>query len=132
MRNSAIFDPVAHWPEWTDVLGQKYAAGDHVAYASVSGKSPQMVIARVVRINRVNSQNKEIMLNEGTWSSPQLVPSCTVTVIPVIDARGFYRSNAKWDPVTRTRVPFAEAKPVTLQLPNNIIKVDWTPPEDNA
>lgn len=48
------------WDEWTDNLGNTYRPGDIVAVATINGKSPQMVIAVVERINRVNSSGEEI------------------------------------------------------------------------
>lgn len=48
------------WSEWEDGVGNIYGPGDIVAVATVSGKSPQMVIARVERINRLNSSGEEI------------------------------------------------------------------------
>lgn len=102
------------WPEWTDVLGQTYRPDDYVAYAMISGRSPQLVIARVVRINRVNSKGQEITTERwenGSWSrnaQRETVPYCTVTLLPAIDARGFSRAG----------------KPVTLFIPENIIKID--------
>ena len=48
------------WPEWTDELGNTYKPGDVIAVATINGKSPQMVIAVVERINRVNSSGDEI------------------------------------------------------------------------
>lgn len=103
------------WPEWTDVLGQTYRPDDYVAYAMISGRSPQLVIARVVRINRVNSKGQEITTRvwpNGHWerdASMIEVPYCTITLLPTIDARGFSRVGGK---------------PVTLFIPENIIKID--------
>lgn len=84
------------WPEWTDILGQTYRPGDHVVYAMISGRSPQLVFAKVERINRVNSKRQEI--TDEVWDTPDrrharnagrvTIPSCTVSVWPVIDARG--------------------------------------------
>lgn len=48
------------WDEWTDVLGNTYKPGDIVAVATISSKSPQLVIARVERINRLNGSGEEI------------------------------------------------------------------------
>lgn len=119
------------WDEWTDVLGQTYRPGDYVAYASVNGRSPQLVIAEVIRINRVDSKghlhlervgylryHREMKWPGGenrpvTQQMPIYAPSCSVTVRPVIDARGFYRSGRR-------------AGTVTLKIPQNVIKVDWT------
>lgn len=52
------------WPEWTDELGNTYRPGDIVAVAVINGRSPQMVIARVERINKVNSQGEPHMANK--------------------------------------------------------------------
>lgn len=48
------------WDEWTDCLGNTYRPGDTVAIAVINGKSPQLVIAIVERINRVDSSGVEI------------------------------------------------------------------------
>lgn len=53
------------WPEWTDALGNTYRPGDIIAVAVVNGRSPQMVIARVDRINKVNSYGEEIRVNKS-------------------------------------------------------------------
>jgi len=53
------------WPEWTDELGNTYRPGDIVAIAIINGRSPQMLIARVDRINRVNSYGEPIMVNKS-------------------------------------------------------------------
>lgn len=52
------------WDQWEDCLGNFYQAGDIVAVATVNGRSPQLVLARVERINRVNSRGEEIMTNK--------------------------------------------------------------------
>lgn len=52
------------WPEWVDELGNTYRPGDIVAIAIINGRSPQMIIARVDRINRVNSYGEEITANK--------------------------------------------------------------------
>lgn len=128
--NHSVFDPILHWPEWTDVLGNKYSAGDYVAYASISGKSPQLVIARVERINRLNSNREEIVTVTGRYPNQTRVPYCSLTVTPVIDARGFYRTRTKYDPLLKQSVPI-KVKPVTLHIVENAIKIDWTPPDDH-
>lgn len=53
------------WPEWTDELGNTYRPGDIVAIAIINGRSPQMLVARVDRINRVNSYGEPIMVNKS-------------------------------------------------------------------
>lgn len=52
------------WAEWVDELGNTYRPGDIVAISTVNGKSPQMVIAKVDRINRVNSSGEELFTNK--------------------------------------------------------------------
>ena len=111
------------WPSWTDALGQTYEPGDFIAYACVNGRSPQLVFAKVLSIPRKDGQGKEIM--EGYWEPDENGrpfgtraerPSCKVKVLPLLDARYFYRSE--------------NARPVTLSIPQNIIKVpprpEWT------
>lgn len=53
------------WPEWTDELGNTYRPGDIVAIAIINGRSPQMVIARVERINKINSRGEPHMVNKS-------------------------------------------------------------------
>lgn len=52
------------WTEWTDELGNTYRPGDIVAIAIINGRSPQMVIAKVERINKVNSRGEAHMANK--------------------------------------------------------------------
>lgn len=52
------------WEYWTDVLGNEYRPGDLVAIATVNGKSPQLVLAIVERINKVNSRGEELTANK--------------------------------------------------------------------
>jgi hypothetical protein len=53
------------WDQWIDCLGNKYEVGDLVAVATISGRSPQLVLAVVERINRRNSSGEEIMMNKS-------------------------------------------------------------------
>lgn len=53
------------WPEWTDELGNTYRPGDIVAIAIINGRSPQMIVAKVDRINKVNSYGEEIRTNKS-------------------------------------------------------------------
>lgn len=53
------------WTEWTDELGNTYKPGDIVAIAIINGRSPQMIIAKVDRINKVNSYGEEIRTNKS-------------------------------------------------------------------
>ena len=108
---------------WTDAYGQTYGPGDHIAVATISGRSPQLVIAVVERINTVDSKGQPIVTYVGwnpTTRQPITAPSCTVTARPVHDGRGFHR----WSD-----------RAVTYRIPGNIIKVP-TPPaaaaEDQA
>lgn len=52
------------WPEWEDCRGNFYQPGDIVAIAIINGRSPQMILARVERINRVNSSGELIWTNK--------------------------------------------------------------------
>jgi hypothetical protein len=117
------------WPEWTDHLGQTYRPGDYVAVATINGKSPQLVIALVERINRVNSKGDEIVERtyiEGSYPSQyKTTPSCTVKAKPVIEGRGFFRwSGRTYDPITKqSGFDLDKVRAVTYQFPGNIIKV---------
>jgi len=108
------------WPHWTDCLGNIIYPDDLVAVSTINGRSPQLVIARVVRINRLNSKGEEIVVQQREkindkweWTT---TPSCTITAVPVIDARGFFRWSGRNG---------EEAKAVTYQIPSNIVKVSW-------
>ncbi len=46
------------WDNWTDGLGSPIWPGCHIAIATVSGRSPQMVVAELLRINRKNSRGE--------------------------------------------------------------------------
>lgn len=112
------------WDEWTDILGQTYRPGDWVAVATVNMKSPQLVVGQVLKINRIDSKGNLVGYEE--WDTPtgqwydfkgprpglRWKESCTVTVAPMIDARGFHRSS-----------PDKKSKNVTYTIANNVIKV---------
>lgn len=123
------------WDEWTDVLGHTYRAGDYVAVSIINGKSPQMVIGKVIQINRVDSKGALIMDCETTWVEcaetdegarqhprtkkwqrihREWTDSCTVKVQPLLDARGFDRGGWNGQP----------PKAVVYRLWENVIKVD--------
>lgn len=113
------------WPEWTDVLGQVYRPSDFIAYAAINGRSPQMVMARVIEIRRRDSKGKEV--TERRWDTPDgtyaagaklvMVPSCKVKVMPMLDARGFSRGDWKT----------GDKRAVTLSIPQNIIRIEPRP-----
>lgn len=110
----------AVWPCWHDALGQRYEPGDRVAIATVNGKSPQLVIGEVIRINRMNSRGEPIMdrrflrAKPGQRSHSVEYESATITVQPLVDGRGFLRWSARGGKAPRA---------VTYQYPQNIIKV---------
>jgi hypothetical protein len=111
------------YDEWTDALGQTYRPGDTVAIATISGRSPQLVIAKVERINAVNSKGEQITTVEfdrttKPWTRTT-VPSCTVRCKPLVDARDFYRSGKGFFGGQEK-----EIRSVTYQIPENIIKVE--------
>lgn len=122
------------WPEWTDSLGNVYRPGDIVAVATINGRSPQLVIARVEKINRLNSSGKEIITSQYTaypepvwtvnpvngkeyWKQGEYatVPYCSVKATPLRDLRGFGRWSQKDDQ--------GNHKAVTYSIPENIIKI---------
>lgn len=127
-------DVPATWDSWTDVLGQTIIPGDRVAIAIINGRSPQMVIAEVVQINRVDSKGKPLEEvkheryrdDEGRWQyKRESVPSCTFRCIPLLDARGFYRSGVPnwYDSDVEPTAPRA----VTYKIPQNVIKLPDAP-----
>lgn len=107
------------WAGWTDALGQPYGPGDMIAVATISGRSPQMVIAQVIEIRRKDASGNLIMEHgygeveddNGTvrrqWG---VTPSCKVKARPIVDGRQFSRS---------TRNP----RPVTYSITGNIVKL---------
>lgn len=121
------------WPEWTDHLGQTYRPGDWVAVAVINGRSPQLVIAEVERINRRRSsgelitERRHIKDEEGRHTYTfEDVPSCTIRAKPLIDGRGFYRSAERWVWNAESGEGHHEPTPVrsvTYQFPGNIVKV---------
>jgi hypothetical protein len=117
----------AEWDEWTDRLGQTYTVGDIVSVATISGKSPQLVVAEVLRINRKNSRGEEI----GEWYYDGQVrtrrPSCTVSALPLLDARGFGRySDFKYNKATGHYEHTGNLKAVNYSIPANILKLAFT------
>lgn len=113
---------------WTDTIGQSFQPGDYIAVASTSGRSPQMVIAKVERINSHRSDGTEI--REPDYYDRELrksfdKPSATVTAKPVLDGRGFHRWSAKkWNDETSTFDPRPGGpRSVTYTLPGNIVKL---------
>lgn len=109
------------WPFWTDILGNTIYPGDFIAVSTINGRSPQLVIAQVERINRLNSRGEEITAaarENGKWKN---APSCSITARPVMDARNFMRwstwkgnSNAKDKP-----------RAVTYQIPENVLRIEF-------
>lgn len=135
-------DSERFWDSWTDVLGQEYRVGDLVSVATISGKSPQMVIAEVTAINRmrkdpwtrIDGEDGDyhfgpawVLITKG-YKEPQ--PSCTIKALPLVDARGFYRTGdgRHWNRQNEER----NVKQVTYQIPNNIIKLSLTREELEA
>lgn len=85
-----------------DPLGHRYGPGSVVAIAIVNNKSPQMVLARVERINLNDSKGRP---HVAYWLPPlapgqvdrydqrprSSAPGFTVAATPLLDSRGFYR-----------------------------------------
>lgn len=108
--------------KWTDSVGQEFSPGDYVAVATISGRSPQMVVAQVVSLNTHNSRGE---LNTKGWGSSG-DPTVTVTALPIHDGRGFIRWGAfvKYDSDTgEWLVDKKKIKKVTYQFVENIIKL---------
>lgn len=102
------------WPHWTDILGNLIYPGDFIAVATINGRSPQMVIAQVERINRLNSRGEEITDWVMESGRRRTVPSCSITARPIKDARNFWRWSKKGE----------KARAVTYQIPANIIRIE--------
>jgi hypothetical protein len=108
-------------PKWKDVLGQEYGPVDIVSIATVSGRSPQAVVGEVVSINATNNDgdpyyqrgNGPAELSRYAINGQFRIPdyhkeTVTITVLPLCDARGFYRSG----------------KQTTYKIAANIIKLN--------
>lgn len=121
------------YDSWTDTIGQSFQRGDYIAVASTSGRSPQMVIARVERINshRADGTLIEEYIDWDRETHQRIFkPSATVTAKPVLDGRGFHRSTDRWIPPEQRTDPEVAFEPipggarsVTYTLPGNIIKL---------
>lgn len=96
---------------WVDALGQKYGPGDCIAYASISGRSPQLVVGEVLSIHTHDTEGRRYTqygYNPMTDERGQH-DSVSVKVQPLLDARDFYRSD--------------KARAVHLKIPANILKL---------
>lgn len=105
--------------EWEDSLGQKITPGDFIAVATISGRSPQMVVAQIVRLNTHDKDGKHFGCSSKAYPAvacdedafkPHTVPrhgggsytygpslrTVTITATPLFDGRGFGRSRGKW------------------------------------
>ncbi len=138
------------YDSWTDPCGQTYEPGDYVAVAVINGRSPQMVIGKVISINRVNSKRMEIgdfsyhyddrlnetyvkMINDGGYDQSELDAARKA----LRDSRYsvFTPScTVTVDPVIDGRNFYrsgmklgAKVKRVTYQFPGNIVKVEIDP-----
>ncbi len=190
---------------WVDLVGRKFRPGDVVAVAVINGRSPQMVLAQVLRINTTNPKGEPHRKHARTgrqvpkvfenrkWVGPELpdpyanppttwgrgahrenrasiaqaaqerlrlqqdpanwdvteetrmidewdyFPTVTVTAMPIVDGRGFSRSDNRrarwyWDKerqesgYTDPNPDAPKHRPVTYQFPGNIVRVGG--PED--
>lgn len=52
------------WDEWEDCMGNSFRPGDLVAIATVSGRSPQLVVAEVIRINKTDAKGTPIVTRQ--------------------------------------------------------------------
>jgi hypothetical protein len=100
------FDPIKHYPSWTDMLGVEYRPGDVVVVAITVGKSASMTIGMVKRINRLDSEGKEIR----DYRTGKL--SCNLTLTPLIDSTNRRR---RWSD-----------KDSTILLTEKVIRLDTT------
>lgn len=134
---------------WEDSLGQKISPGDFIAVATISGRSPQMVIAQLERINTHNNEGKPFGAHskaypasayeesdfetrtrtrpDGTIQTlPGKVRTVTLTCTPLFDGRGFHRSRGKWSFVGGKYVHDGSDKvrPATYRVVGNVVKMD--------
>lgn len=98
--------------EWTDMVGSTYGPGDIVAVATISGRSPQMIVGEVVRILAMDPEGKPY--EDREWDadsgSYRRKPSVKVTVQKMAGRFGVRRYTGSRDTST-------------YQFRNNIIKV---------
>jgi hypothetical protein len=87
-----------------------------------------MVIAQVIQINRVDSKGEPIVAR--TYQGSGSDPSCTIKLQPMVDARGFYRYNRRYNKSTKQWEDMDKPKAVTIQIPNNVVKLNWNPPKE--
>lgn len=124
--------------KWRDSLGQWFEAGDFMAVATISGRSPQMVIAQVVKINTHDAKGLPYIVQWGNgpavaddgyrgYGKPP-VPTVTVTATPIHDGRNFHRSKGKWswDKVTGkyTHDGRSDVRDSTYRIIGNLVKLN--------
>jgi len=129
------------WDEWTDPLDQVYRPGDYVAIATISGKSPQLVIGKVTKINRVDSKGHLIVSRttrhvdcDKDEPGARERTKYDYTLKKSISLGQWYRIEHEFIPsCTVTAYPvldgrgfgrYGKVKPTTYRLWGNIVKVD--------
>lgn len=112
----------------TDMLGNEYGVGDHVVYATTSGKCPVLkyaVVDRIVPEERTRySYDSDKLDSRGCATRvAETYTQLKVGVRELSNGRGFMRWDTRgdWDAETRT---FGPAKParVTYPMRENIVK----------
>lgn len=119
------------WDEWTDSLGQVFRPGDLISIATISGRSPQLVIAQVIKINRVDSSGSPIQTHHTRYGKNSdgsrnykdrkdyTRDSCSVKAQPLFRGWGGFIDN-----------PESE-RAVTYKILHSILKVPYTREELN-
>ena len=134
---------------WEDSLGQKIEPGDFIAVATISGRSPQMVIAQIVRLNTHDKDGNPFGAFSKAYPAtaceeddfkPKTVPTHsggthtyaphirtnTITATPLFDGRGFSRSRGSWSWVGGKYVHDGSDKvrDSTYRIVGNVVKLD--------
>jgi hypothetical protein len=112
----------------TDMLGNEYGVGDHVVYATTSGKCPVLkyaVVDRIVPDERTRYRYDRDKLNEHGYPTrvAETYTYLKVGVRELSNGRGFRRWDRQgdWDDKTRTYGPPKPAR-VTYPMTENIVK----------
>lgn len=108
---------------FTDFLGNEIKVGDHVVYATVSGKSPVQKFAEVVKITG------ELKPVYGWRDGSRVVTGqrevFKVGVKEIKNGRGFTRWDATvYDKEQRAFVPNEKGVRTTYPMADNIVKVE--------
>lgn len=109
------------------MLGQKYTVGDHVVYATTSGRSPVQKFAIVEKVT-IETRTRRVRNPDpdGAWTIEQEYEHASVGVRELKNGRGFSRSDTlKYQGRDDDGRPTWQKVParVTYPMTENIVKV---------